>query len=138
MLRNACVRYIKMLWQCDVETMWCHVVRSRQCDVMWCHVRSWCHVMSCCDIVMDKPTVHVDRKQNMKKLCFFKKVICFTKQNTDFFLCQINVIAKKQQFSSAKVSGIFRKRRHITFSQRTNKLTENFLYGQLLNERRHS
>jgi hypothetical protein len=48
--------------------------------------------------------------------------------NSVFFLCQINAIAKKQQFSSAKVSGIFRKRRHITFSQRTNKLTENFLF----------
>ena len=66
-----------------------------------------------------EPTVHVDRKQNINKFCFFKNVL--TKQSdmfyqTDFFLCQINAIAKKQQFSSAKVSSIFRKRRHITFS----------------------
>ena len=73
---------------------------------------------------------HADRKQNINKFCFFKNVL--TKQSdmfyqTDFFLCQINAIAKKQQFSSAKVSSIFRKRRHITFTQVRNEQINNYL-----------
>jgi hypothetical protein len=47
------------------------------------------------------------------------------RQQPNVFLCQINAIAKKQQFSSAKVSNIFRKRRHITFSQARNEQTVN-------------